>query len=251
MNCARHLSVALLIIHLSFSQTAFANLANTVARVKASIVAVGSHSPIGSPQSEFSGTGFVVGDGSLIVTNYHVVPSDLNASKREQLVVFVGQGRKPKVYDAELIASDRVHDLAILKVKGVKLTPLRLGNDSHVREGQSIAFTGYPIGAILGLYAATHRGIISAITPIATPQISSQQITPQMIKQLRKPYKVFQLDATAYPGNSGSPVYDPETGLVIGVINKVFVQGSKEAALTHPSGISYAIPIRYAKALLK
>ncbi|MCE2570786.1 S1C family serine protease [Motilimonas eburnea] len=251
MNCVRHLSVALLIIHLGFSQTAFANLANTVARVKASIVAVGSHSPIGSPQSEFSGTGFVVGDGSLIVTNYHVVPSDLNASKREQLVVFVGQGRKPKVYDAELIASDRVHDLAILKVKGVKLTPLRLGNDSHVREGQSIAFTGYPIGAILGLYAATHRGIISAITPIATPQISSQQITPQMIKQLRKPYKVFQLDATAYPGNSGSPVYDPETGLVIGVINKVFVQGSKEAALTHPSGISYAIPIRYAKALLK
>lgn len=250
MNCSGFLKIALVLLLLSLSQIAQAKLVNTVARIKTSIVAVGSHSPSGSPRSEFSGTGFAIGDGSLIVTNYHVVPSDLNASKREQLVVFVGQGSKPKVYDATVLASDRVHDLAILKITGVKLTPLQLGDDSQVREGQSIAFTGYPIGAILGLYPATHRGIVSAITPIATPQINSQQITPQMLKQLRKPYKVFQLDATAYPGNSGSPVYDPDTGAVIGVINKVFVQGSKEAALTHPSGISYAIPIRHAKALL-
>ena len=62
---------------------------------------------------------------------------------------------------------------------------------------------------------------------------------------------MFQLDATAYPGNSGSPVYDPATGEVIGVVNMVFVKGTKEAALAQPSGITYAIPSRYLIELLK
>ena len=72
-----------------------------------------------------------------------------------------------------------------------------------------------------------------------------------MIKRLRDPYDVFQLDATAYPGNSGSPLYIPETGEVVGVINKVFVKESKEAVLEKPSGITYAIPVRYVKELLR
>ena len=58
-------------------------------------------------------------------------------------------------------------------------------------------------------------------------------------------------DATAYPGNSGSPLYDPTTGAVVGIINKVFIQESKESILQKPSGISYAIPINYLKELMK
>ncbi len=53
---------------------------------------------------------------------------------------------------------------------------------------------------------------------------------------------MLQLDGTAYPGNSGSPLYETENGEVVGIINMVFVKGTKEAALTQPSGISYAIP---------
>ena len=56
--------------------------------------------------------------------------------------------------------------------------------------------------------------------------------------------EIFQLDATAYPGNSGSLLYDPETGEVVGVINKVFVKESKEAFLEKPNGITYATPVR-------
>lgn len=56
---------------------------------------------------------------------------------------------------------------------------------------------------------------------------------------------------TAYPGNSGSPVVNVETGEVFAVINKVYVRDSKESALSHPSGISYAIPIEHVHALLK
>jgi serine protease Do len=45
-------------------------------------------------------------------------------------------------------------------------------------------------------------------------------------------------------------VYDVRSGKVIGVINSVMVKGTKESALRDPSGISYAIPVRYARALL-
>ena len=55
----------------------------------------------------------------------------------------------------------------------------------------------------------------------------------------------------AYPGNSGSPVYDPETGKVLGVINMVFVKGTKESVLTQPSGITYAVPSNHLRALLQ
>jgi S1-C subfamily serine protease len=62
---------------------------------------------------------------------------------------------------------------------------------------------------------------------------------------------IFQLDGTAYPGNSGSPVYDASTGKVLGVINAVFVKGLKETAITAPSGITYAIPSNYVRDLLQ
>ena len=146
---------------------------------------------------------------------------------------------------------DVEHDLALLRVNGKALPHMRLGNSQRVREGQSIAFTGFPIGTVLGLYPATHRGIVSAITPIAIPAGSSRQLDAAMIKRLRNPYNVFQLDATAYPGNSGSPLYDPNTGRVLGVINMVFVKGTKENVLSQPSGITYAIPGQYVRALLK
>jgi len=64
-------------------------------------------------------------------------------------------------------------------------------------------------------------------------------------------FNIFQLDATAYPGNSGSPVYDPESAQVIGVVNQVLVKGTKEAALSNPSGIAYAVPSRYVADLLR
>lgn len=153
--------------------------------------------------------------------------------------------------EARILALDEDHDLALLRITGTRLPPLSIGDSKKVREGQSYAFTGFPLGFILGLYPATHRGIVSSITPIASPVSDSSQLTPDLIKRLKQTYSVFQLDATAYPGNSGSPLYDEQTGEVIGVINRVFVQGAKEVAIENPSGITYAIPSRYMRPLLK
>ena len=74
----------------------------------------------------------------------------------------------------------------------------------------------------------------------------------EKIKQLNKTaFHVFQLDGTAYPGSSGSPLYDSDSGEVYGVVNLVFVKGKKESALSNPSGISYAIPANFVTELLK
>jgi S1-C subfamily serine protease len=151
---------------------------------------------------------------------------------------------------AELTTTDEEHDLALLSLPDGRLPALDIGDSGRVREGELYAFTGYPIGMVLGLYPVTHRSIIAAISPNAIPVHASRQLNIKMLKKLETPFDVFQLDATAYPGNSGSPLYDIDTGKVMGIINKVFVQGSKENAITHPSGISYAIPAEHIKRLL-
>ncbi len=226
------------------------SLPETLHKVKPSIVGVGTFMPSRSPRGVFLGTGFVVGNGQLVVTNAHVVTKLLDYEKMEQWAIFISNGNNPKAAIVERIALDEVHDIAILKLKKGVLPALTLGDVSSAREGELYAFTGYPIGMVLGLYPVTHRGIISAISPVAIPMFNSTKLSKKLIRRLQKPYNVFQLDATAYPGNSGSPLYSVETGEVIGVINKVFVKESKENILSKPSGITYAIPIEHVKNLL-
>ena len=64
-------------------------------------------------------------------------------------------------------------------------------------------------------------------------------------------FEVYQLDGTSYPGNSGGPLFEMEKGEVIGIINMEFVKGTKESALSQPSGISFAIPVVYLQELLR
>src|SRR3546814_14046368 len=82
---------------------------------------------------------------------------------------------------------------------------------------------------LLGMRHVTHRAMLSAITPIAIPAANARQLDAKTIAQMqRSPFAVFQLDATAYPGNSGSPVFDLKTGGVVGIITFVFVKGGAE-----------------------
>lgn len=224
---------------------------DTVARIKPAILGIGTHLPTAKPSSRLLGTAFVVADGRHAITNAHSIPEQMQTDRMEKLVIFIGTAPQPKVREVSVVEIDSDHDVALLHFDGEPLPALKIGDSDRVREGESYLFTGYPIGAVLGLYPVTHRGLIASITPIAVPQVSATRISNRMVQQLRDPYVVFQLDATAYPGNSGSPLYDPETGEVMGVINKVFVQQSKEAAIEHPSGITYAIPGQHIRALLQ
>jgi len=247
---SRAVVLTVLIIFFKSASTQAASLTDTISKIKPSIVGIGTHLPTRAPQSQLSGTGFVVADGYHIVTNAHVVSNEINADSLEKRVVFVGTGRSPEVREARVLNVDEEHDVALLRISGRRLPALEVGDSAKVKEGQLYAFTGFPIGAILGLYPVTHQGIISSITPVVIPASSHRQLTAQAINRLRHPYFVFQIDATAYPGNSGSPLYDPANGKVVGIINKVFVKETKENALKDPSGITYAIPSKYILKLL-
>jgi S1-C subfamily serine protease len=220
------------------------SIVSVVAKTKPSVVGIGLYDAMGVQTHQLRGSGFVFGDGSLIATNYHVVSVELDPNVVQYLIVFSGTGAKPLIHKAQLLAKDTEHDLAILKIDK-HLPPVTLADNGFIAEGTEILLTGFPIGAVLGLYPATHRGIIAAMTPDVIPTIHSQQLSSRVLESLTKPYLIYQLDITAYPGNSGSPLYLASSGEVVGILNKVFVKETKESVLEKPSGISYAIPVKY------
>ncbi len=247
----RNLARPLAALCLFLSPAVQADIVELLPRIKPAVVGVGSQHPLRSPRARLSGTGFVVADGRHVVTNAHVPPTLLETEKGETLAVMLRGPNGEEVRRAEKVMSDPEHDLLLLKIEGAPLPALKLGNSDRAREGQSLYFTGYPIGAVLGLYPATHHAGLAAVAPIYSPVASVRSLTPRLIRQANKPFLIFQLDATAYPGNSGSPLYDAESGEVMAVINAVFVKGSKESVLKDPSGISYAIPVNYVRELLE
>ncbi len=231
-------------------QSAAETFVQVVERNTQSVVAVAVNAPLKHAAPKIKGTGFVVGDGSWVVTNYHVVSEPLDPTIVEDYVILVGQGSNVEMVKGAIDKIDPVHDIALLKL-AKKMQPLTLSDSNMLKPGTSIAFTGFPIGAVLGLFPATHRGYISAVTPDAIPAMQSDQLTLEMMKRLAHKNLIYQLDATAYPGNSGSPVYDPDNGEVVAIINKVIVRDTKESALSSPSGISYAVPAKYINELIQ
>lgn len=224
-------------------------LPKLITQVKPSVVGIAIYNPTAAPRLKLIGSGFAINPGNLVVTNYHVVSKALDDSKNESYVILSGSGSTPIIHPILSKKQSQMHDLAILTIEK-KLPPLQLAQSELAPEGTEIAFIGYPITAVLGLYPATHRGIISAVTPIAIPTDHSQVLDARMLKQLRDPFMIYQLDGTAYPGNSGSAMLNQQTGEVLGVINMVFVKASREAVLSDPSGISYAIPVKHLHQLL-
>jgi serine protease Do len=239
---------------LCFAAPAHADMIASIARVQPSVLIVGSYKETNNPRFSLAGTGFVVGDGNFAVTNAHVIDRLPDADARGSLAVQV-RGKEPRSWQlrkAALVEIDTPHDLALLRFEGPAVAALALRDSDAVREGQSIAFMGFPIGGVLGFTSVTHRGMVSAVTPVALPSPSARQLNAAAIHRLREgPFEVFQLDATAYPGNSGGPMFDPETGEVLGVINMGVIKGTKESALTNPSGISFAVPAKFVAQLLQ
>ncbi|MFT5710414.1 MAG: serine protease Do [Halioglobus sp.] len=248
--------IAILVFSLAVPTVFASSLPDTIAAIRGGVVGVGLAYPPRQPNRKgdpvtFLATGFVVGDGLHVISNAHVVPKEIDTDNKQSLAVFSGRGANSRIHFARVVRTDDQHDLVLLKIVGPALPALTLGDSETVREGQEVAFTGFPIGVVLGLYPATHRGIISVITPIARPVETSRTLTAAQLKRMRDPFVTFQLDATAYPGNSGSPMFEPDTGRVIGVVNRVFIKETRESLLSKPSGISYAIPAVHVRNLLK
>ncbi|HEY9209542.1 trypsin-like peptidase domain-containing protein [Acidovorax sp.] len=242
-----------LLFHGAWSSSALAQLPDTVERVKPAVVLVGTYQATDTPRFRYGGTGFVVGDGLRVVTNAHVVSAiGAAGADRPALVVQLRAGAGLwTMRPARVLESVPEHDLALLQIDGPAAAALSVVASEPVREGDDLAFMGFPIGGVLGFSSVTHRATVSSITTMALPSPTGQQLSERAIRSLRAgPLQVFQLDATAYPGNSGGPLFDPRSGAVLGVINMVLVKSTRESALSQPSGISYAIPSRYVLELM-
>ena len=233
-----------------------AGLPEVVAAARPSVLPVGLYSALTSPRFTFRGTGFVVGDGRLLATNAHVVPEE--PAQQQQMALLLGAQRQSGQADPPtearkltLLSLDRVHDLALLQIGGEPLPTLALAGHDNAREGQAVAFIGFPVAGLLGFSPVTHRATISSITPIALPPPNASRLDAAAVARLRQgAFDIYQLDGTAYPGNSGGPLLDPDTGEVLGLINMVLVKNSRESVLSQPSGISYAIPVRFLRELM-
>lgn len=165
------------------------------------------------------GSGFIVSADGMIVTNKHVV-ADTEAS----YTVFTNDGKK---YPAKVLARDPMQDVAIVKIEGIALPVVQLGDSDGIRLGQ----TAVAIGNALGEFRNTVSvGIISGLarTVTASTQGGFDSETLE---------GVIQTDAAINPGNSGGPLINLK-GEVIG-INTAVVSGA--------NNIGFSIPINNVK----
>jgi serine protease Do len=229
--------------------SARADLPALIAGAKPSVLPIGTVNPTDNPRFTFRGTGFVVGDGNHVVTAAHVLPPPDDPAALARLTALLPSQRESRAL--KLVAADRVHDVALLRFDGSALAALPLAAPDGVREGQAVALIGFPLGGALGFAPVTHRGIVASLTSSSLPAPSSRQLEPGAVARLREgSFQLLQLDAVAYPGNSGGPLLDAASGQVIGVMNMVAIKSSRESAISVPTGISYAVPVRYVRELM-
>lgn len=171
-------------------------------------------------QGEDSGTGIVLDEKGLILTNDHVVEG---ASR-----IVAGPGKTPSVTrSATLVGEEANQDLALIRIdpSGLGLHPLPLVSSSSVQVGDAV----YALGNPYGLDETLTRGIVSALgREIAAPDGA-------------KIAGAIQTDAALNPGNSGGPLLN-EQGEVIGV-NSQIASDAARAAGSQPgsTGVGFAI----------
>lgn len=197
-----------------------------VEKVKASVVSIAVSEVRLDPSkgtiegSENIGTGFVIDDSGLILTNQHVV-----SYRDEDYVVITSDGKEHEVKE---ISRDDINDLAILKIEGNGLEVLPLGDSDVLNVGQFVIAIGTPLGEFPG---SVTTGVISGLGRSVTASSGGFWGVSTTYED------VIQTDAAVNPGNSGGPLLDSD-GNVIG-INFATTSGA--------DNISFAIPINTAK----
>lgn len=145
-----------------------------------------------------SGTGFALSSDGYIATNYHVIRNARNIEVNCLNIEF------PQTFKAEVVATDSIHDLAIIHINddnfvGFEELPYSI-SDRQARKGETVFYLGYPIPTLTGNELKTSIGEINAAN--ATNGVQ------------------YMVSVDVDHGSSGSPLFDNE-GNIIGVISSL------------------------------
>ncbi len=172
-----------------------------------------------APQIEHGiGSGVIISPDGYIVTNNHVVEgaTEIRVALHDR-----------RVFPAKLIGTDKLNDLAVIKINATGLTTVPWGDSTKLRPGQTVLAFGSPFGYF---HFSVTRGIVSALN---RPNPYSEN--------LRAPGDYIQTDAAINPGNSGGPLVDAH-GEVVGIDTFIISDSGSFA------GAGFAIPSEIAKA---
>ena len=183
-----------------------------------SVVSISSMTSSGTS----SGTGIIMSQDGYVITNHHVITGALVIS------VLTNDNQE---YEAALVGSDEMSDLAVLKIDARGLQAAEFGDSSKLRVGDSVVAIGDPLG--VQLRGTMTNGIISAINRDLT--VGDRTMT------------LIQTNAALNNGNSGGPLINCY-GQVIG-INTVKMS-SYYTATASVEGLGFAIPISVAKPII-
>jgi putative serine protease PepD len=219
---------------------------------------------VSSSSAGGTGSGVVLSKDGYVLTNAHVVTLE-GAAANPTVKVETSNG---KLFDAKIIGTDSIADLAVIKVDGVTdLTPADFADSSKLNVGDS----AIAIGAPLGLAGTVTDGIISALNrsitvqSSAVPDTTTQDQTPNNGEtpfnfwQFDTPQSgtpqassstislaVIQTDAAINPGNSGGALLNSD-GKVIGINCAIASAGSSTGSQSGSIGVGFAIPANLAK----
>jgi serine protease Do len=169
------------------------------------------------------GSGFIISDDGYIVTNSHVV-SDPAA----EYTVFLTDGSS---YQAEIIASDDILDVALLKIEATALSYLSFGDSDQLKLGQTVVAIGYALGEFRNTVSS---GVVSGLSRSIDAGNGYDSI-----EHLEG---IIQTDAAINPGNSGGPLLALD-GSVVG-INVAVASGSAQ-------NVGFALPANLVKSAIE
>jgi Do/DeqQ family serine protease len=176
------------------------------------------HHPRRTEEMRSLGSGVIVSKEGHIITNQHVV-ADV-----DEVSVRLSNGQEAP---ARVIGSDAITDIAVLKVTGIKVTPLAFADSDTVKVGQRVIAVGNPFG----FDETVTQGIISAKGRAMEDSAND----------------FFQTDAAINPGNSGGPLVDIH-GEIVGINSWIISNGSGSGGW---QGLGFAIPANTARRALE
>ncbi|MBC3190005.1 trypsin-like peptidase domain-containing protein [Pseudonocardia sp. C8] len=194
------------------------------ARVLPSVVQLRVEGGTGNMGGRGEGSGMVISEDGLILTNSHVVQP---AATGGTLRVVLHDGR---VAVGSVVGQDPESDVALVRVQLGGLTPVELGNSEGVRVGQQVTAIGSP----LGLGGSVTSGIVSALDRAVSVGGEAGNASTVL--------NAIQTDAAINPGNSGGPLVDMR-GRVVGINSAIATAGPGGGSI----GVGFSIPMNQAR----